>query len=57
MRFFLFRSLFILPKFNFPNPQTHDIGNAINRKNHGEYGCLLAYHILEKEGMALEDRI
>ena len=35
----------------------HDVGNAINRKNHGEYGGMLAYHILEKEGMALEDRI
>lgn len=35
----------------------HDIGNAINRKNHGEYGALLANQILEKEGMALEDRI
>lgn len=35
----------------------HDIGNAINRKNHGEYGALLAYSILEKEGMPLEDRI
>lgn len=35
----------------------HDVGNAINRKNHGEYGGMLAYHILEKEGIALEDRI
>ena len=35
----------------------HDIGNAINRKNHGEYGAILAYSILEKAGMPLEDRI
>ena len=35
----------------------HDIGNAINRKNHGEYGGILAYSILEKIGMPLEDRI
>ena len=35
----------------------HDIGNAINRKNHGEYGGNLAYSILEKIGMPLEDRI
>lgn len=26
----------------------HDIGNVINRKNHGEYGAILAYSILEK---------
>lgn len=35
----------------------HDIGNAINRKNHGEYGGILAYHILEKLEMPLEDRV
>lgn len=26
----------------------HDIGNAINRSHHAEYGALLAYSILEK---------
>lgn len=35
----------------------HDIGNAINRKNHGEYGALLANELLQKMGMALEDRV
>ena len=35
----------------------HDIGNFINRKNHGEYGAVLAYSILEKMEMSLEDRI
>ena len=25
----------------------HDIGNVINRKNHGEYGAILACSILE----------
>ena len=35
----------------------HDIGNAVNRKNHGEYGALLADRILEKNDMDLEDRV
>ena len=35
----------------------HDIGNAVNRKNHGEYGALLADRILEKMDMELEDRV
>lgn len=35
----------------------HDIGNVINRKNHGEYGGILAYSVLEKLGMSLEDRV
>ena len=35
----------------------HDIGNAINRNNHAEYGALLAYSILEKMDMPLEDRV
>ena len=35
----------------------HDIGNVINRKNHGEYGALLAYSILEKLDVSLRDRI
>ena len=35
----------------------HDIGNAINRKNHGEYGALLANELLQKMGMSLEDRV
>lgn len=35
----------------------HDIGNVVNRKNHAEYGAILAYNILEKYNMPLEDRI
>ena len=35
----------------------HDIGNAVNRKNHGEYSALLADRILEKMNMELEDRV
>lgn len=33
----------------------HDIGNAINRHAHAEYGALLANQILQKTDMALED--
>ena len=35
----------------------HDIGNVINRKNHGEYGAILACSILEKLKIPLRDRI
>lgn len=35
----------------------HDIGNAINRKNHAEYGGLLADSILKNMDISLEDRI
>ena len=35
----------------------HDIGNAINRKNHAEYGALLANDILAKTDMSLADRV
>ena len=35
----------------------HDIGNMVNRRNHGEYGALLAYSILEKMGMPIADRV
>ena len=35
----------------------HDIGNAINRKNHGEYGAILAYSFLEKLDIPLTDRV
>lgn len=33
----------------------HDIGNAINRVNHAHNGALLAYEILKRMGMSLED--
>ena len=35
----------------------HDIGNAINRSHHAEYGALLANDILKEMGMDLEDRV
>lgn len=35
----------------------HDIGNAVNRKNHAEYGAILANDILQKSDMSLEDRV
>jgi metal-dependent HD superfamily phosphatase/phosphodiesterase len=35
----------------------HDIGNAINRKNHAEYGGLLANEILKRYDLSIEDRI
>jgi len=35
----------------------HDIGNSVNRKNHAEYGAILANQILKEEGMPLEDRV
>lgn len=35
----------------------HDIGNAINRKNHAEYGALLANDILKQTDLSIEDRV
>ena len=35
----------------------HDIGNAVNRKQHAEYGAILANMILERTDMPLEDRV
>ena len=35
----------------------HDIGNAINRKAHAEYGGILANELLRQTDMPLEDRI
>ena len=35
----------------------HDIGNVVNRKNHAEYGALLANDILKDTDMPLEDRV
>lgn len=34
----------------------HDIGNAVNRKHHAEYGGILANEILRKTDMPLVDR-
>ena len=35
----------------------HDIGNAVNRKHHAEYGALLAWDILAKTDLPLIDRV
>lgn len=35
----------------------HDIGNALNRKNHAEYGALLAKDLLAATPLSTEDRI
>ena len=35
----------------------HDIGNAVNRSRHGEYGAILANEILKKYDMPIEDRL
>ena len=35
----------------------HDIGNSINRKNHAEYGGILAYEILKNTDLPIEDRM
>lgn len=35
----------------------HDIGNAVNRSHHAEYGALLANEILKETEMSLEDRV
>ena len=35
----------------------HDIGNAVNRTHHAEYGVLLANDILKQSDLSVEDRI
>jgi len=35
----------------------HDIGNAVNRSRHAEYGAILANEILKGTDLSLEDRI
>ena len=35
----------------------HDIGNAVNRVHHAEYGGLLANEILKNSDMSIKDRI
>ena len=35
----------------------HDIGNAINRSHHAEYGAILAYDILKKTDLDENDRL
>lgn len=35
----------------------HDIGNAVNRSHHAEYGAILANDLLKNTDMPLEDRV
>ena len=35
----------------------HDIGNAVNRSRHAEYGAILANELLKGTNLSLEDRI
>lgn len=60
------RAAEILRKFGYPERDIelvriagfmHDIGNAVNRSHHAEYGALLANDILKKEDIPLEDRV
>ena len=60
------RAAFILDKFGYSEHDKelariagfmHDIGNVINRKNHAEYGGILANEILKNTDMSLADRV
>ena len=60
------RAAEILKKFGYPEKDIelvkiagfmHDIGNAVNRSHHAEYGALLANDILKKTDLPLEDRV
>lgn len=60
------RAGWILNKFGYPEREVelakiagfmHDIGNAINRSQHAEYGALLANDILKNTDMSIVERI
>lgn len=60
------RAAMILEKFGYSEHDRevakiagfmHDMGNAINRHRHAEYGALLAEHILSRTDLPLEDRV
>ena len=60
------RAAMILEKFGYSEHEQelvkiagfmHDIGNAVNRKNHAEYGGILANDILKGYDLTIEDRI
>ncbi|MBE5922140.1 MAG: HD domain-containing protein [Lachnospiraceae bacterium] len=60
------RAAYILKMFDYTDHEIelakiagflHDIGNVINRKNHAEYGAILANDILKDTDMSLQDRV
>lgn len=60
------RAAYILEQFGYDEHERelvkiagfmHDIGNAINRSHHAEYGALLANDILKGMDIALKDRV
>ncbi len=60
------RAAYILRRLGFSERQEelaraaglmHDIGNAVNRTHHAEYGALLANDILKQYDLPLEDRL
>lgn len=60
------RAAYILRKLGFSEHEEelakiagllHDIGNAISRTHHAEFGALLANDILKEIGLPMEDRI
>lgn len=60
------RAAYILKKLGYSEQEQelakiagcmHDIGNAVNRTHHAEYGALLANEILKKTDLSTTDRI
>ncbi len=60
------RAAYILEQFGFSEQEQelakiagfmHDIGNAVNRSHHAEYGALLANDILKETDMSIQDRV
>lgn len=60
------RAAEILRKFDYPEHDIelvriaglmHDIGNAVNRTHHAEYGAILANELLKDLKLPLEDRV
>ena len=60
------RAAFILKQLNYSEHDVelariagfmHDIGNAVNRTHHAEYGALLANDILKQTDMSVQDRL
>ena len=60
------RAAYILEMFGFSEHDRelakiagfmHDIGNAVNRSHHAEYGALLANDILKETELSIQDRV